>query len=474
MQSRGGGGRQLRNAGRAAAAAAAAQSQEELAAAAGAAAAAALASGGDQNFFRSANAQELALLLWGFAKLGYRPPEAWLKAIVAAAQRQLPLFAAQNVANFLWALAKMRHTPSAAFVEGLSHAVGPKLRYFSSQNLSVLVWASAMLHLPLPPPLLLQISTAAADRLPSALPQHLAMLLWGLAALGAVQSPQWLARFEAASASLLQADAFSAHELASLGWGMRQMQHRPGLRWALLFNAASSASAATAWESQAGGRRRTGGGSGEGDAGLDAADWPLGGDWELIGDAENMVRNAAGEGDASVGEVHSGRGGGSWEAKGRAGAGKGEGSAGSRASHLGSMLQLLDEGVVFHGADAISGSPQSGAGGGISGSAGVGAPLAVALSSLTGGGDAWWSGLPANGGEWAAGAEAGVSSGPEGSMTTSAGRAGSSAGRGQLGRTRERAGKGSISGLVGGGVSTGGGSDWRAVSGRDGTAAEAS
>lgn len=57
--------------------------------------------------------QDMSNLLYAFARLGHKPPAAWLAAFLAAAAAQLPLFNEQNASNTIWALAKLSAPPPA-------------------------------------------------------------------------------------------------------------------------------------------------------------------------------------------------------------------------------------------------------------------------------------------------------------------------------------------------------------------------
>lgn len=123
---------------------------------------------------------ELAVLPWAAAKLGYLPPQAWLR------------------------------------------------RYWSALcgGGGVVTTATATPATPPPPA---SSNNPGASRIPELGPSHLAMLLWGAAVLGARPPPNAL------DALVLEAHvkmpAFAARGLASLGWALARMDARPGAAW---------------------------------------------------------------------------------------------------------------------------------------------------------------------------------------------------------------------------------------------------
>ena len=73
--------------------------------------------------------------LWSFATLGERMGAACLEALATQAQKQLPQFTAQNLANMMWAFAKLSYTPDKELLQSCeAHAVSTA-RAFSPQDL---------------------------------------------------------------------------------------------------------------------------------------------------------------------------------------------------------------------------------------------------------------------------------------------------------------------------------------------------
>ena len=53
---------------------------------------------------------------WAYATLGERMGAACLEALATHAQEQLPRFTAQNLANMMWAFAKLNYSPDATLL----------------------------------------------------------------------------------------------------------------------------------------------------------------------------------------------------------------------------------------------------------------------------------------------------------------------------------------------------------------------
>ena len=65
-----------------------------------------------------------ALFPWAYATLGERMGSPCLEALATQAQKQLPHFTAQNLANMMWAFAKLAYTPDKELLQSCeAHAV---------------------------------------------------------------------------------------------------------------------------------------------------------------------------------------------------------------------------------------------------------------------------------------------------------------------------------------------------------------
>ena len=69
------------------------------------------------SILRQFNQQNLALALWAFAKLGWRPPTGVLANACRHALLTVDTINPQNLSNLLWALATMEYIPPAMLLE---------------------------------------------------------------------------------------------------------------------------------------------------------------------------------------------------------------------------------------------------------------------------------------------------------------------------------------------------------------------
>ena len=76
-----------------------------------------------------------AIFPWAYATLGERMSAACLEALATQAQKQLPHFTAQNLANMMWAFAKLSFTLDKELLQSCeAHAVSTD-RAFSPEDL---------------------------------------------------------------------------------------------------------------------------------------------------------------------------------------------------------------------------------------------------------------------------------------------------------------------------------------------------
>jgi len=67
----------------------------------------------------SFTAQQLSLLLWGFATVGYKPEDAAQQALNQAVLREAAGFSPQGISLTLWAFATLHHVPAEAVLQAL-------------------------------------------------------------------------------------------------------------------------------------------------------------------------------------------------------------------------------------------------------------------------------------------------------------------------------------------------------------------
>ena len=86
------------------------------------------------------NQQNLALALWAFAKLGWRPPTSLLADACRHALLTMDVINPQNLSNILWALATMDFTPPTMLLEVclLSHLAFSALCRWATVSITIL------------------------------------------------------------------------------------------------------------------------------------------------------------------------------------------------------------------------------------------------------------------------------------------------------------------------------------------------
>lgn len=95
--------------------------------------------------------QELSMVLWAMATLGYRPKRATLRAAELRLIALAPQLSAQDVGNSLWALGRMRFR-AAELLEALPRSLTSRLHEFRPQEMSCLLYGythARHLHEPL-------------------------------------------------------------------------------------------------------------------------------------------------------------------------------------------------------------------------------------------------------------------------------------------------------------------------------------
>ncbi|GIL85081.1 hypothetical protein Vretifemale_13712, partial [Volvox reticuliferus] len=131
-------------------------------------------------------------LLYGMAKLGFRPDDFWLERYLSASTRQLHMFAPRDLAALTWALAVLQYRPRDAWLEELFSAwptghLGPGLQAGGCAGVGDANGprdeVSKVLGVPAAAPLLLHRHADA---------HSLSLMLWAVWRLGVAAPPAWL------------------------------------------------------------------------------------------------------------------------------------------------------------------------------------------------------------------------------------------------------------------------------------------
>jgi hypothetical protein len=79
------------------------------------------------------NPQNVANMLWAFAKLEYQPRCALVATLAEEALDKLDEFVSQNVSNMLWSFAKFGYTCSPRLLEASQHKISRNMHQFNPQ-----------------------------------------------------------------------------------------------------------------------------------------------------------------------------------------------------------------------------------------------------------------------------------------------------------------------------------------------------
>jgi hypothetical protein len=121
-------------------------------------------------------------LLWGLARLGFKPHPQVLHQLLAALQRGLHLLSSQDLADIGWALCTLKHRPGAAWLGVYMQQVASKAAYMSEQALTDTLWALACFAAGPDREWLKRVLLAAGQLELSS--RNAAVMLWALQQLG--------------------------------------------------------------------------------------------------------------------------------------------------------------------------------------------------------------------------------------------------------------------------------------------------
>jgi hypothetical protein len=121
-------------------------------------------------------------LLWGLARLGFKPHPQLLHQLLAALQRGLHLLSSQDLADIGWALCTLKHRPGSAWLGVYMQQVASKAAYMSEQALTDTLWALACFAAEPDREWLKRVLLAAGQLVLSS--RNAAVMLWALQQLG--------------------------------------------------------------------------------------------------------------------------------------------------------------------------------------------------------------------------------------------------------------------------------------------------
>jgi hypothetical protein len=125
----------------------------------------------------------VATLLWGCARLGFKPHPQLLHQLLAALQRGLHLLSSQDLADVGWALCTLKHRPGSAWLKVYMQQVVSKAAYMTEQALTDTLWALACFAAEPDREWLKQV-LLAAGKMQQLSSRNAAVMLWALQQLG--------------------------------------------------------------------------------------------------------------------------------------------------------------------------------------------------------------------------------------------------------------------------------------------------
>eukprot|EP00878_Enallax_costatus_P019876 GHUV01020986.1.p1 GENE.GHUV01020986.1~~GHUV01020986.1.p1 ORF type:complete len:509 (+),score=166.94 GHUV01020986.1:458-1984(+) len=122
----------------------------------------------------------------------FQLPYSWLAAAAAALQQQLDRCDSAGLAMALWGFAQVGFRPEDAWWSAFWSATQDRLSGYSGQDLSLVMYACGKLKAKVPDAWLASYLAASCAVLRSLSPQQLTMSLWGLAGAGCQPDKAWL------------------------------------------------------------------------------------------------------------------------------------------------------------------------------------------------------------------------------------------------------------------------------------------
>lgn len=178
----------------------------------------------------AANAQDLSMLLWSYARLGHRPrSRTFWEPFWQASSSQLSSSKPEELVMQLYALAQLKQQPDKQWIRQVTALLQPMLQQLDSQQLAMATWALGSMRSTLSKGWMQQLHEVLQASLPQMTAQGLVMVLWAMSRWqGVVQpSPAWqqqaLAELQAKAGQLTAAEGSTALlALARLRWQLPQ------------------------------------------------------------------------------------------------------------------------------------------------------------------------------------------------------------------------------------------------------------
>ena len=186
--------------------------------------------------------QQFANVLWGLARLGHRPPPAWMDAYLAAAEERLVVFRPPDLARLMWALGALKFLPARGWLGAFLAESGDKLGGFSARDLANTLWGLAALRAAPPPDWLRDAALAMEQHFAygraaagaASWPAEEAGLCGGGSSGGGVGGVGGSASYEpgaSGAAGWRRQAPFRPDELSIACWALARLGHEPSAWW---------------------------------------------------------------------------------------------------------------------------------------------------------------------------------------------------------------------------------------------------
>ena len=168
----------------------------------------------------------LAWIVWGLASLGHIARPRDLPGLIEAIQPRIPTMVPVVLANIAWSFATWDYIPSSAFIEVLGDTAAKNCTYFEPQGISILSWSFARFKCCHRPFLTAAVNDCLErkDRLHSFEAQHLANFVWGMIRVGFHPGDEFLEElcFEVQE----RYNDLQAQEKFNIIWALAKVNHR--------------------------------------------------------------------------------------------------------------------------------------------------------------------------------------------------------------------------------------------------------
>lgn len=175
--------------------------------------------------------QQLANVLYGFAKLRYHPGSSWMSSYLASVEKHIAGYRAYHLAISCWALATLGIQPPRSCMNNLFQESHDKMHTFKPQDFSNMIWAIAVLGRT-PGALWAEAFFGLSGPLLSAFkPQELSNTLWGVAKVSLRPPPLWTETYFTVARGVTS--SMSEQQVLNISWASTCLHLPQACDWLL-------------------------------------------------------------------------------------------------------------------------------------------------------------------------------------------------------------------------------------------------